>query len=127
MNTLNDSLAVSMQLGALNAAKKYIADGADVQFDDNKPLHLAVKYNQIAAVDFLLEHGADLDACESLALRIAARNQLHRMTQHLIECGANTDKVLCDTGESDATLECIHTAIEDIAYDEEITRVSPSA
>lgn len=92
-----ETLAAAAKVGDVEAIKKFIAEGADVNEQDGRgisPLGVAVGFNRVAAVKELLEQGADKEQRDkqgNTVLHYAAGYGRLEVAKMLLGQGSNLD------------------------------------
>ena len=100
------------QTGDIDALRAWLARGGDVHTQNGYALILAARNNQTAAAQFLLDHGADVNAAGDdgfTALHKAALYGHHEVMAVLLAAGANVHAAL-DVGRTPLALTLDRTS-----------------
>jgi ankyrin repeat protein len=88
------AIAEAARKGDIGKMRAFIEQGAefeDAKYPDTPVIATAAAAGQTAAVDFLLERGAKIDAREGAALNAAVKARNVDMVEHLLSKGARLD------------------------------------
>jgi hypothetical protein len=86
---LNRALCRASERGYVENIKLLLEKGADIHYDSDEPLFVAVRGKHINAVRFLIEKGADVNAYNGQALEAAVNRNLLEITKVLLDNGAD--------------------------------------
>lgn len=67
----NEDLLMAIRYGHLNKVKNLIRRGADIEYDNGRPLALASFYGHYFIAKYLVENGANIHLNDDAALRLA--------------------------------------------------------
>ncbi len=87
---IDAALLISATWGHLHVVQYLIEDaGADIHACDDLALRMAACYNELVVVKYLVEHGADLHINNEFALQCSAERGHVLVVQYLVEHGAD--------------------------------------
>lgn len=93
---LNESLSIAVAAGSIDHVKKFISEGADINFNDRyggKFLHTTAQFDEADIARILIENGIDIHQRDlfdaNTPLHIAAANGSTSVVKVLLESGAN--------------------------------------
>ena len=90
-DSLNQALSCSLAYSHLALANYLIRQGAQLTWGNNDPLRYAVMNGEIAATQFCLAHGIEINAEDGLIIREAAISMPPDFIAWLIEHGADVN------------------------------------
>jgi ankyrin repeat protein len=91
LEDLWDTVYETLKIKDFDKVKQYIDSGFDITMYDNNLLKACAELNYIEAVNFLIYHGADVDAEKSMALYYSADRNHFEVVKVLLEAGANVE------------------------------------
>jgi len=86
---LNTSLLYASRINYVDLIELLLDHGANIHFDENKPLEKASHDGNIEAVKLLLDYGANVHALNDIALRRASKAGNTEVVKLLLDHGAN--------------------------------------